>query len=294
MLILAGAQCGCERARRERPPDTIRVVSNGPAVGELLARYQNALKGIRLSLVGDSGSVAAVAALQQGKADIGFAQADVVYAAYRKALPDHAEPHGTLRGIAVGRTVRLYVVVRRDSPFRQISDLKTRRIGLAPVGTHARVYERMIVEAYGLDKTAELKSYTDEEMASHLVDGTLDAAIFGQASIPERMNYVSRAVGIRVLDIGGDAIAKLRARYPFFTRVMVTSKDLPGEPGEVQTLGVDNLLVCRADLADDRVYELTRGFFEASNAIDPDRAAATPIPLHPGAGRYYREREVLQ
>jgi TRAP-type uncharacterized transport system substrate-binding protein len=28
--------------------------------------------------------------------------------------------------------------------------------------------------------------------------------------------------------------------------------------------------------------------------VDPDRAAATPIPLHPGAARYYREREVLQ
>ncbi len=293
--MLVGTQCGCGRPVRETPPETIRLVSNGPYVGDFLARYQKSLTGIRLSLVGDNGSVAVVSALQQGKADIGLAQADVVYAAYRKGLPDNAEPHGKLRGIAVGRTVRLYVVVRRDSPFRRISDLKHRRIGLAPVGTHARVYERMIVEAYGLDETtAELKSYSDEEMASHLVDGTLDAAIFGQASIPERMQYVSRAVGIRVLDIGGDAIVKLRGRYPFFIRVMVTSKDLPGEPSEVQTLGVDNLLVCREDLADDRVYELTRGFFEASNAVDPQRAAATPIPLHPGASRYYREREVLQ
>ena len=132
----------------------------------------------------------------------------------------------------------MYVVVRRDSPFRRISDLKHRRIGLAPVGTHARVYERMIVEAYGLDETtAELKSYSDEEMASHLVDGTLDAAIFGQASIPERMQYVSRAVGIRVLDIGGDAIVKLLGRYPFFIRVMVTSRICRASPVKCKRWG---------------------------------------------------------
>jgi len=62
-------------------------------------------------------------------------------------------------------------------------------------------------------------------------------------------------------------------------------------------VGVDLLLVCRADLDSAVVYAITRALFEdiprlARRQIDPYRAAATVIPLHPGAARYYREREM--
>ena len=69
-------------------------------------------------------------------------------------------------------------------------------------------------------------------------------------------------------------------------------------------LGIDALLVCRDELADEVVYQFTKEFFaalpklaetnsEAAN-IDVETAPATPIPLHSGAARYYREREVLK
>ena len=64
------------------------------------------------------------------------------------------------------------------------------------------------------------------------------------------------------------------------------------------------LLVCRDDLAEEVVYEFTKEFFAAlpmlatSNSeaalVDVEKAPATPIPLHSGAARYYREREVLK
>ena len=72
----------------------------------------------------------------------------------------------------------------------------------------------------------------------------------------------------------------------------------------VETLGAEWLLVCRSDLSEDLVYQLTRAFFEQLPAlardhgeaalIDPEQAPAAPIPLHAGAARYYREREVLR
>lgn len=68
------------------------------------------------------------------------------------------------------------------------------------------------------------------------------------------------------------------------------------------TLGVDNLLVCRADLDERLVHELTRVLIEslpelakihaAARGIDPDQAPAAPIPLHAGAARFYRERKL--
>ena len=71
----------------------------------------------------------------------------------------------------------------------------------------------------------------------------------------------------------------------------------PGQHVPVHTIAVDLLLVCRADLDNKLVYELTRAYFEQSPEnvryeTDPQRAPAVVIPLHPGAARYYREREV--
>jgi TRAP-type uncharacterized transport system substrate-binding protein len=60
--------------------------------------------------------------------------------------------------------------------------------------------------------------------------------------------------------------------------------------------------VCRRDLAETLVYDLTRLFFEALQPLavsrralrlmDVEQAPAAPIPLHEGAARYYREREL--
>ncbi len=67
---------------------------------------------------------------------------------------------------------------------------------------------------------------------------------------------------------------------------------------------MDVLLVCREDLPEPLVYDLARTLFDAvpvlaqahasAEAIDPDRGPTAAIPLHPGAARYYREREILK
>jgi len=66
---------------------------------------------------------------------------------------------------------------------------------------------------------------------------------------------------------------------------------------DIGAIGVDLLMVCRSDLDNDLVYELTRAYFEqdpenVKNETDPQRAPAVVIPLHPGGARYYREREM--
>jgi TRAP-type uncharacterized transport system substrate-binding protein len=67
---------------------------------------------------------------------------------------------------------------------------------------------------------------------------------------------------------------------------------------------MDIVLLCRQDLDQSLVFELTRTLFEsvpalmkahaAASAIDPERGPTASIPLHPGAARYYRAREILK
>jgi TRAP-type uncharacterized transport system substrate-binding protein len=72
----------------------------------------------------------------------------------------------------------------------------------------------------------------------------------------------------------------------------------------IRDMGVLYLLVCARDLDEPLVYNLTRRFFEvlpslvpqqdSLRLVDLQQVAATPIPLHPGAARYYRERELAR
>jgi hypothetical protein len=115
---------------------------------------------------------------------------------------------------------------------------------------------------------------------------------------------LSRTVPLRLLPIGRAEVNQLRGSYPFLRPVTVAANQLPGQSRPVETLGSEWLLVCRSDLSEDLVYQLTREFFAQLPAlardhgeaalIDPEEAPATAIPLHAGAARYYREREVRE
>jgi len=303
-LVLLVGTSGCQRTTARAAPEAIRILAGGPVSPGFLTGYQHTLPEFRVSLEQTLGSEFVVSALQDGRAELGLAQADAVYTAYRTSLLTSSGAHTQLRGIAVGESTNVYIIVRRDSPFRKLTDLRGRRIGVFAPGTHAAIYEQMILAAYGLEGTASLQPYRPDEMAAHLEDKSIDAATFGGPGMPQVMVDLNRTIGIRLLPLSSSAVTTLRTRYPFFNSVVVSPQDLPGQDGEVQTLGVDTLLVCRQDLTEERVYQLARGFFEVSREMaktpgafpvfDADRAAATPIPLHPGAARYYREREVLQ
>jgi hypothetical protein len=96
----------------------------------------------------------------------------------------------------------------------------------------------------------------------------------------------------------GPAIERLRHDYPFFRSAIVPGGVYRGHPAAVPTIGVDNVLLCRSGLEEALVHDLTRQFFSALPSLsmlsfmDLDQSPATPIPLHEGAARYYREWEL--
>jgi TRAP transporter TAXI family solute receptor len=103
--------------------------------------------------------------------------------------------------------------------------------------------------------------------------------------------------GVRLLDIDGPIVEEMRTEYPYLKRTLIPAGTYPNQPEPVRTIGIDIALVCRADLDEDLVYSLLEAFFATRPAMTPpnlDRAPATPVPLHPGAARYYRQQELAR
>lgn len=303
--------CGCRRAApAEAAPVRVRFSTGTPGggfypLGEGLARaYERSLKAVDLQIHPSAGAVANVEAIQRGDADLGFAFADVAYVAYVGRLAGASGPFDRLRGIAVLQLTPVQLVVRRDPQIREVADLRGRRIGVGPPGSGTALTAGLVLEAFGIPASAvRAETLQFNDAGDRLVRGTLDA-MFDTAIYPAESVSAATRAGARIMPLSGGPIERLRRDYPFLRVTVIPRDTYPGMNGAIRTIGVDSLLICRADLDEPLVYDLTRRFFEALPSLSSslgalrfmelDQAPATPIPLHDGAARFYRERELLR
>lgn len=246
------------------------------------------------------GSVANAEVLQRGDADVGLAYADVAYMAYVGRLGDQRQRFSDLRGLAVLELAPVHLVVRSGSAVFDARGLRGRRVAVGPVGSGSALTAQLVLRALGFDASAvRVESLRYNEAAARLVAGTTDA-LFVTGTHPVDSVLSATTGGARLLPLTGPAIDKLRHDYPFFRATVIPGGTYPGHPDSVHTIGVDNLLICRKGLDETLAHDLTRAFFSTlpslpmPRLLDLEQAPATPIPLHEGAARYYRERELAR
>jgi TRAP transporter TAXI family solute receptor len=306
-LLISLCTAACSTGAAAPRPQQLTLWSGIAAefTNDLIKRFNSALPQTHIDLQTTAGGVVVVSAVDGGQGQLGLAQSDVVYLAYRRGIERNQYPHKNLRAIAVLWVNTFYVLVRRDSPFRSIEDLKGQRVGVIRPGTSGEFSTRIVLGAHDM-------SYADvqpifeptDQLMPKLGAGEIDAVFSANPLMLAAARALNDTVPLRLLPIGRGVINQLRGSYPFLKPVTVAANQLPGQNTPIETLGAEWLLVCRSDLSEDYVYQLTRAFFEQLPAlarahgeaalIDPDQAPATPIPLHAGAARYYREREILR
>lgn len=306
LIVLALA---CSRPPAAPPPQQLRIATGSRSglfnpMGRALAEIYNArLPNVTATAVETMGSLANVRAVEEGLAEIAFTQADIAYSAFTRGTQDLPRPHLRLRAMAKLYRSAVQIVVRDDSRFRHPRDLTSgARLG-APDSAAEFAAAGLILRAYGLEDQIVEGRPGSSEITELLKRRELDAGILiSRYPLPSlvRLNQTDR---IRLLGLDPSVIAELRAEHPFVQRAVIPAGTYDGQREPVMTVTVDSLLVCRSDLSDDLVSQLTRLLIEAAPqlteiitgaAVDADDAFAAPIPLHQGATRYYRERELFR
>ena len=133
-----------------------------------------------------------------------------------------------------------------------------------------------------------------ELMKNRQLDVTLQSAGLGVSSIRD----LATSVKIVIVPIPADVIAKIgNAAYQQAT---IPAGTYEGQTADTPTAAVPNFLVTASTVPDDLVYQMTKVFYEqldtlksahnAAKTIQLDNALkGMPVPLHPGAERYYKE-----
>lgn len=311
VLGLATLACGCRSpvlASRKSTPPTLRLVTSNPGsssyrLGSALVRgFASSGANVQLKLVESAGSIQNVQMIESGDADVGFAYADAAYAAFSGQPGDRPFHH--LRGIAVLQSSQIHLIVGKDSPIRTLADLRGRRVGVGVPNSGSALTAGLVLKAFDLDPTTVQFDWTPaKDAVEHIGPGGLDAMLVVATDIYDPITVATQA-GARLLPIEGGPIDRLRRDAPFVHRSAIPKNTYPGQTSSVHTIAIDNVLICRNDLDEDVVYQLTKQFFAALSSfvssenalrsIDFSRLDATPLPLHEGAARYYRERELFR
>jgi TRAP transporter TAXI family solute receptor len=305
VLVVSAGLAGCRQTAAAAPRRTLRYLtyltpnSTGSFSADLVARVKTALPNVDVVNEETSGSLVVLSSIQEGKGDFGFSLADAAYVAYRRGLEPNLTPHTNVRAIAVRWINALYAVVPRESSYKTMADFRGKRVGIMPRGSAGELLTRLVLEAHGVQYSDVTPTFVDVDQLTELREGRLDVAILTATPVSNLDADVAKS-GLRVVPLQPDVVSRVRGQYPF-VKIVPLERDLTGKP-DLVTVGVDSVLVCRADLDESVVYELTKAFYvllsdraraQPGVAIDPSNMSATPIPLHPGAARFYREQEVL-
>jgi len=272
--------------------------SSGSFSNDFVARLRRVLPDADVETEHTTGSLVVLSTLQNGKGDFGFSLADVTYVAYRRGIEPDLYPHTNIRGVAVRWVNSLYALVARGSGIERFEDLKGKRVGIIPRGSAGELLAGILLEAHGLHYSDMKPQFLEiERLIDDLHAGHLDAVILNATPLSGLPSQVARS-GVRVLPLRREVATQLQGQYPFI-KVVTVDRQLANMADQI-TVGVDSVLVCRADLDEPTAYAVTKAFYgllvdaaRTQSGIDPDNASATPIPLHPGAARFYREHEIL-
>ena len=291
-LVVALNACGTRAAVDTAAPRPIVRLAMRP--GELLTAFIN-LPQFLIQVVPLGDSQKRLEALQEGSIDVTIAVTDVTFLASYGRSPDHSSHLQRIRGIALMNRAVVHLLIGPNVDPRR--GLRGLRIVLGdPAGGNSGLGERL-VNSMGVSTSAIRGEFAPYDVAvDKLLKGDVDA-IVATAQPPEEPIVRALRGGARLVEIKGPEVDRLSVHYPLLRRTLLPRGTYPGQDVALHTVGVDLLLVCRADLDTQIVYQLTRALFEqiprqVLRQVDPHRAPATVIPLHPGAARYYREREM--
>jgi uncharacterized protein len=261
----------------------------GKALGQLV---DDNLPDTEAEVLVTAASAENVELVETKRAEIGFTQADILVTGGAPADP---------RVRALGRVYEdlLHLVVPSDSSITKLTDLKGRTVATGAPGSGTEITVGRLLDVADLDGPGAIRAqrWGLDQSAEALREGQIDAFFFSGGLPVKAIEDLNNSLGIRIVDLG-DWVVRMRDTY---SKVYVQREvndsvyDLPA----VSTLAVPNFLVVPADMPDDLAYELTRLLMERHEALarahpagerfDVRSAIGTmPVPLHPGAARYFR------
>ena len=268
--------------------------------------YAKSIPNVRATAQVTKASAENLNLLQAGRGELALALADSVSDAWKgEAEAGFPKKLDKLRGLSGTYSNYIQIVANADAGIKTLADLKGKRISVGAAKSGTELNARAIFKAAGLSYADMAKveylpfGESVELIKNRQLDATLQSAGLGVASIRD----LSTSVKIVVVPVPADVVAKVGDAA--YQATVIPANTYTGQTQDVPTAAIPNFLITHTGVSDELAYQMAKQMYanidtlysahNAAKAIKRENAIkGMPVPLHPGAERYYREVGVIK
>jgi TRAP transporter TAXI family solute receptor len=288
-------------------PTFINILTGGTSgvyypIGVGLSQlYSTGIDGAKTSVQATKASVENLNLLQSGRGELALALGDSVADAWN-GVEDAGfkAPLKKLRAIAGTYPNYIQIVANKESGINSLADLKGKRISVGAPKSGTELNARAIFAAAGLSYEdmgkVEFLPYAEsvELIKNRQLDATLQSSGLGMAAIRD----LAATLPINFVAIPAEVTANID--NPAYQAAAIPAGTYDGQDVDIATVAIQNILVSHEDVSEEVAYQMTKLMFDNLERLGNAHSAAKdiklegaaknlPIPLHPGAERFYKE-----
>ncbi len=198
-----------------------------------------------------------------------------------------------------------HIVTVSGKGIKTIKDLRGKKVSIDVPGSGCAVMAKAILEEHGfnLEKDLTIAHLSQSESVQALKDGVIDAVFFNFAYPGSAVLDLAATRDIILIPIEPDMAEKITKKYPYYLKITIPAKTYPKVDYDVLCLGDSNVLVAHPQMEIEVAYKVVKAIFEnvhkgkwalinihpIAAQLTPQNAVNSPIPLHPGAIKYFKE-----
>ena len=272
-----------------------------PIGGGFAEMINNHIDGAQATAEVTGASVENMGLIMRGDADLALVLADTAYQAYTGTGDFEGRQIENTRALASVYPNAVQLVTLAESDIHSIADLAGKRVSVGAPGSGTELNARALLEANGVsysDFTPQRLNFN--ETADAIRDGDIDAGFWSVGPPTSSILNLAATRDIRLIGLSDEEIANAQEVEAVFAPYELAAGMYDGMDEAVQTIGIPNVLVVNADMDEELAYQLTQLLFENTDELIAVHPAAndttveftmnsTPVPLHPGALRYFEE-----
>ena len=246
-------------------------------------------------------SVENMGLIATGDADLALALADTVAQAYSGTGRFEGQQLPMVRGLASMYSNMVHIVALEGSGIASLEDLRGKRVSIGAPGSGTEVNTAAILEANGITyDDIEEQRLNFNETADALSNGDIDAGFWSVGAPTSSILNLATTQDIVIIALTEEQLAAAMGADPTFAVTTLAGGTYNGVDEDIAVLGIPNVLTVSSEMPDDLAYAITSAMFEniaelqavhpAANQTTVELTlGATPVPLHPGAIRYFEE-----
>jgi TRAP transporter TAXI family solute receptor len=278
-----------------------------PMGGGLASVLSKKVPGMSATAEVTGGSVDNLNLIGTGKPYVGFSMADAAKDA-QSGQDKFTGKKVDLSTLLVLYPNRMHIVTTGATGIKTMQDLKGKRVSTGSPGSATEVMAFRVIEAAGLDKDKDMRRerLSVAESVNAVKDRKIDAFFWvgglPTAAVTDLANTPNTQ--IVMIDHSKEVDAMNKKYGNLYFKDVIPKTTYKGMEKDNNVISVANILVTSPKMSEKDAYNIVKAVFDnkielvrthyeyISVTLEGQKSASTPIPFHPGALKYFKEKNV--